>query len=344
MAGWDLKKGKLVEEHVSTDEYWSLFNYVFSDNCAKTNTYKFGFLKSILDSIFDGKINAEGMFLSYEHLFARFTENYWNLVVKYNLKQMRNNGHSDYSKIELILKSEADQNPILRTVEFESINDDLKQKIIKEVTRACKRFVIGALYSDFQGKLYSFNLKDKGLTVSKYAVEFMMKYKVEIERLNYYSWAKFLEKINNASVLTGLIDKIELATPRRNNFSIYRQILSKEFEENTCFYCGRKLAPSSHVDHFIPWSFVKDDKLWNFVLACPQCNEKKSNHLPDYQLINIIDQRNHRIESSIFMIQDPIEREVIINDFSNYNDSLISKLWEYARIGGYIPAIDSIMH
>lgn len=31
MAGWDLKKGKLVEEHVSTDEYWSLFNYVFSD-------------------------------------------------------------------------------------------------------------------------------------------------------------------------------------------------------------------------------------------------------------------------------------------------------------------------
>lgn len=50
----------------------------------------------------------------------------------------------------------------------------------------------------------------------------------------------------------------------------YRQILFEEFENKECFYCGRKLSPKRiDVDHFIPWSFIKDDNLWNLVLACP---------------------------------------------------------------------------
>ena len=46
------------------------------------------------------------------------------------------------------------------------------------------------------------------------------------------------------------------------------------FEDNTCFYCGCKLSRSAHVDHVIPWAFVKADHLWNFVLACPKYSLK----------------------------------------------------------------------
>ena len=53
MAGWDLKKGCLVKYIVSEDELWSLFNYVFSDSCRKTNTYKYGLIKSICNQIYD---------------------------------------------------------------------------------------------------------------------------------------------------------------------------------------------------------------------------------------------------------------------------------------------------
>lgn len=41
MPGWNLREGILTELKVSNDEFWSLFNYVFSDACKKTNTYKF---------------------------------------------------------------------------------------------------------------------------------------------------------------------------------------------------------------------------------------------------------------------------------------------------------------
>ena len=125
----------------------------------------------------------------------------------------------------------------------------------------CKKNVIGALYNDFDGTIYSFDLKESGLTLNPCVYEFILKYKYELEKINYYSWARMLEQINNDDVLIRVINKLELSTPRRDNLSVYREILRKEFEENTCFYCGKKLQKSIHVDHFIPWSFVKDDKV-----------------------------------------------------------------------------------
>lgn len=103
MAGWNLKNGVITEYAVSEDRIWSLFNYVFSDACKKRNTYKFGLIKALLDSDFSGDITQEGVFYSYEALFGRFTCNYWNLIVKYNLKQMRKDGKSEFSKVEQII-------------------------------------------------------------------------------------------------------------------------------------------------------------------------------------------------------------------------------------------------
>ena len=52
------------------------------------------------------------------------------------------------------------ENNIFINLEFESLDADIKNEIIKQVTVECKRFVIGALYDDFDGIIYSFNLKE----------------------------------------------------------------------------------------------------------------------------------------------------------------------------------------
>ena len=326
MAGWNLKSGSITQYVVSEDRIWSLFNYVFSDACKKRNTYKFGLIKALLDSVFSGKITEQGVYYSYEKLFERFTYNYWNLVVKYNLRQMRKDGKSEFSKIETILKEALNQNSIVSNLEFESLDVELKQKIIKKVTFECKRFVVGALYDDFDGIIYSFDLKENGVIINPCVYEFMQKYKAELEKINYYSWAKFLEQINDDNVLVRLIDKLELATPRRENLSIYREILRIEFEENTCFYCGKKLGRNIHVDHFIPWSFVKDDKIWNFVLSCPQCNERKNNKLPKQDFLIKIENRNNKIQV--------IDNFIIQKDFEGYSQDLLDRMWKYAKLSG----------
>ena len=157
--------------------------------------------------------------------------------------------------------------------------------------------------------------------------DFFVKYKVEIEKINYYEWAKFLETVNDDSVLTRVIDKLELSTPKRENLSVYRYVLEVEFEQNNCFYCGKKLGLDVHVDHFVPWSFVKNDMAWNFVLACPSCNIKKSNKLPSIEYLMVLKERNERVK-------DSISNSMVMEQFVDYSDSRLERMWQYARMSG----------
>ena len=119
MAGWNLKNGLITEENVNEERIWSLFNFVFSDSSRKRNSYKFGLIKSLLDNLFNGADTPTGIYYSYEELFSRFAENYWNLIVKYDLRQMRKDKRSTYSKIETIFISAVQSNSVLSTLEFE---------------------------------------------------------------------------------------------------------------------------------------------------------------------------------------------------------------------------------
>lgn len=326
MAGWKLKYGELKDENANESRYWSLFNFVFSNSSKKRNTYKFGLIKSILDNLFNVIETYKGVYISYYGLFGKFTENYWNLVIKYHLHQMRKDTKSEFSRIEIILNEEVRKNVILENLEFESIEIEQKKLIIKRVASECKRCVIGALYEDFDGMLYSFALSDDGIYLSYKAYEFLMKYKIELENLNYYAWAKFLEKINSDEVLIKVIDKLELSTPKRNNLAIYRDILRKEFQECNCFYCGKQLKQAIHVDHLIPWSFVKDDKIWNFVLACPSCNKKKNNRVPEWKYVTWLEKQNKKIQL--------LDNEIVKIDFKTYSDELLERMWKYAKMSG----------
>ena len=327
-AGWKLQRADYLQTHLSEDEIWYRINYFYSSSSKKRNTYKFGLIKAILDSVFSMYYLDCGYYLSYEQLFEKFAHNYWNLVTKYQLKQMRKDGRSEESAIEQILMSYKHEKLSEVYVEFDSICTGDKKRIVSLVKNECKRYVLGALYEDFGGAIYSFDLRGEGIYLNPIFYEFFCKYKVEIEKINYYEWAKFLETVNTEDALIRVIDKLELATPKREDLSIYRQILETEFEQHNCFYCGKKLNKKIHVDHFIPWSFVKDDRIWNFVLSCPTCNIKKTNGLADKTYVDAIIKRNEILRANT-------TNPLIIEQFKNYSYEQIVRLWNYATMSGY---------
>lgn len=47
-----------------------------------------------------------------------------------------------------------------------------------------------------------------------------------------------------------------------------------------------------HVDHFIPWSYIFEDEIWNLVLACEDCNKNKRDSLYPSNFIEKILGRN----------------------------------------------------
>lgn len=327
MQDWNSTHREIEKYYASEDELWSLANYFFSDSCKKTSTYKYGFFKSIMDSLFSGEQTNKGYELSFWTLFSRFSENYWNLVTKYHLKQMRYNGSADVSSLERIFDAAVSKSGIIGELEFSSLSEQDRNRIIVEIIKKCKKNVVGALYGNFEGVLYGFDLKENRIWLNPVAYEFLLKHKFELDKLNYYSWAKYLEKINSDNVLVRVLDKLDDATPKRNDLSIYRRILRDEFEQNKCFYCGKVLSESADVDHIIPWKLVREDRIWNFVLSCKSCNSKKNDRIPEKGFIIRVIDRNEELMAD--------SNNLIIDEMKGYSAELLMRLWNYAKIGGY---------
>lgn len=52
-----------------------------------------------------------------------------------------------------------------------------------------------------------------------------------------------------------------------------------------CIYTNTELHPGNYdLDHFIPWSFVSHDLLWNLIPSDGSINSSKSNNLPDLKI------------------------------------------------------------
>lgn len=316
IPGHKLIKGNYDTTEISDSEIMELFDNVFSSNSKNSTSYKFGFLKCILDNLYNFD---EEYIISYDLLFGKFAEIYWNLVLEYGIRQMPKTEGKSGSVIERIFNEAVEKYDISAHIVFEAIEENVANKIKSRVKSLCKKNVVGALYRDTRDFFYSFSNEDEWLQMNPLFFEFLNKYRSIIEKLNYYEWAKFLEKVNDEETTYRLLNKLDKSS-KRNNLSVYRDILFYEYEQKRCFYCRKefKSLKGIHVDHFVPWSKIKDDQLWNLVLACSSCNEKKSDRIPDKVLFSEIVERN----------EEMIHLECASSKMRGYQPKMFGKMYE----------------
>lgn len=96
MAGFDLKEGRYEVRNASDDELWSAFACVFSSKSRNDSSYKYGFLKAIIDNLYNVDKDLK---LTFDQLFSKFGEIYWNLILKHSLRQKAatNDNETDFS-------------------------------------------------------------------------------------------------------------------------------------------------------------------------------------------------------------------------------------------------------
>jgi 5-methylcytosine-specific restriction endonuclease McrA len=324
MEGWKLQEGIYKREEISEDEIWQIFNYIFSTKSVNRTSYKYGFLKALLESAFsfnrDGEINLN-------EIFTRFTHIYWALIVDHKLKQGDSGVKGGKTSVELIFEDYVNQFEFIRVAEFDVIRDDVRNKIVKETLTECKKYVVGALYGDTDEMFYSFSLKKNYLKLNPSVFKFIKKFNRILIKLNDLEWMRFMEKVNPEEQCTRLLTKLDTAA-ERSNLNPYRDLLYKELNQKHCFYCGKKLDYSNiHVDHFIPWSFIRNDKSWNFVLSCSKCNTSKSDKIADEVYLNKLIERNDKIAGC--------ENDIIKLEFEKYNTYLLNEVYNSAIYNGF---------
>lgn len=214
---------------------------------------------------------------------------------------------------------------------FEGLKPELQLEIAQNIKKSVvTKYVLGAFCADTQWQFYHFSKTQNwdGIYLDKDFFLTLAKYRSDFEKINYFEWIKYLEIINKEEDSYQLAGKLDHST-KRENLDSYRKILFG-FGQESCFYCGKKLSRTTFgnaVDHFIPWSFVKDDKLWNFVLACPVCNSKKSDKLASQTFLSNIRLRNEKL----ILKKHPF----IQKEFKSYTFSKLALMYSNAVFNGF---------
>lgn len=99
-------------------------------------------------------------------------------------------------------------------------------------------------------------------------------------------WTVYLQKCNpNTPAIINKISPPQKRVPLKFQRMVWKALLTEQ--RFTCIYSNSPVSPSNFdLDHFIPWSFVCHDQLWNLIPATPNHNSSKGNSLPNSDQIS----------------------------------------------------------
>lgn len=111
---------------------------------------------------------------------------------------------------------------------------------------------------------------------------------IQDNTVNILGWIQY-EKVkwlqNNNPEVPGLIYKLAPMDEKMRKLSNVRKLWQgiMEVQEIKDVFTGKSVKETQYdVDHFIPWSFVMSDELWNLMPMDSSLNSAKSNRLPKW--------------------------------------------------------------
>lgn len=95
-----------------------------------------------------------------------------------------------------------------------------------------------------------------------------------------WEWLNYMQQRNPS--IPAIVNKIFMPQQRgslSNQTKYWKLVL--QHKTINCIYSGQPLSLDKlALDHYLPWSFVAHDKIWNLIPVIPEINSSKSNNLP----------------------------------------------------------------
>ena len=170
-----------------------------------------------------------------------------------------------------------------------------------------------------------------------------------------WNFACYLQDRN--PLCPAIVHKLE--RPESRNLTLHRTLWKSRISQKgavRCLYSGEMLENDFDLDHFIPWSYLLHDKLWNIHPCLPEANRSKSDKLPslDLYLAHFIEFQAAAVQDIPVLTDSRQKREAIRTEYefspavnlldladadrSGFKEALqqnIVRLWESARQQGY---------
>ena len=283
-----------------------------------SSTYKPALLAAIVRCVLSRETPSDR--ISLDDLAAQYLELYWSQVVVFRLRHSPRNG-AQPEIVQRILKTSA-RHGIRRLAD---LPEDERESLVGSIGRVLPVNVLTAFHKSKptgSPNLFAWEKGWRHVELEPGARQFIEANGTSLRLVANYYWARFLSRLNSAPYL---IDKLERPVPTRSSLARFAKALAA-LGEHSCFYCGKEPLEGRdlHIDHFIPWTFVFEDRLWNLVVSCTACNVTKSDRIPGQSSLNRLVALN-RIRNS-----SPALRPALLLR-SGKNETDLVRLWDLAR-------------
>ena len=306
------------------------------DLSAKDNTYKFALARFMLEySKYHTKTHV-----GFSTIAENFLKYYWLQECKYKLKQAPQ--VEKKPEIIKIIQKEFGKRYYPQTFDKIKKKEPEKiQKCIEKIMKYCFHNVIWRFQKVKIGKtnkemkiFFDYKIErvkhsnrkyidlDYGINLNPKAIHFFKRYNTGLSKAVTLEWARFLEKLNVG--VPKLIAKTEGEIVQRTNLTKFKKELEPFFKN--CFYCKKPLSAElkTEVDHVIPFAYIAEDNIWNFVLAHKKCNCKKLGSLPEEEYLDELIERNKNYRKKILMLEKSLDilglelfEKIIRNHYQN---------------------------
>ena len=133
--------------------------------------------------------------------------------------------------------------------------------------------------------LYAINSNRDEIVINEIWVDYLAENYAILRDFAFWNLTQFIQKRNPnvPDVSSKLIKPIQRdsLTKQHKFWDTYIEIVGSI----NCIYTGKQIhAKQYDLDHFVPWSFVSHNLLWNLVPADSSINSSKSNNLPPLEM------------------------------------------------------------
>ena len=314
---------------------------IFLSNYRAAGTQQFVFLKSLLylPKQRDGKErqwgsqwihpNKNKIEVDLDFLAVPFTKYYWDMFYKFRLRQSAvGNQYGDkdvnihkFFEKNYLQKQNIDEKP---PKDLKDLADDKFAPLRKDVIRKSMREVLRALNDKGFWQKYPTTKRNPKTGWKSGYIPITLPLKFDIEHIEFFqTYDKILENAVNYE-LTLHLEKINKFVPQvakkvlieipRGDLSDKEKKEYKKLYKNqvfTCFYCNKEFQVGKNQparDHVVPFDYVLSDELYNSVPACKTCNAKKSNLLPDEEILKEVIKRNETLKNTEGYTQKEFEK------------------------------------
>ena len=221
-------------------------------------------------------------------------------------------------------------NERIKYVPYRLLRPFFKNELRGEDDHKIKNKIIEFAENEFDTRKPFYCFLGNSIKIHEEWKEYFIKHNYILQSFIYWHLLKYLQK-NNPNVI-GLSEK--LFKPKQRDLKDANKFWKNYIEIKkgvNCIYSNTLITDNYSIDHFVPWTYIAHDQLWNLLPTTKSINSSKSDNLPNFDkyFYNFTDLQFDAFK--IIFNSNLKDKKQVLEDYSIFFNSDLENINEFTK-------------